>query len=153
MKLSTKFSFACFIIVALIELIIAVRFLTASQIMDYHQVAMGISWEAFTPGMKAMTLNFMRAAGLGFLLTGITVLCILAVPFRRGEYWARWTLAGIILVQATVMVAIILNVRHLTPSNPPLPPFFLFAVLAILGFFLFQGKKTNMIQKRQGGKK
>lgn len=150
MKLLTKLSFTCFLIVALIELVTAFRFLTAPAVMDYHQVAMGMEWAEFTPGMKAITLNFMRSAGVGFLIAGIAILSILAVPFRKGEPWARWALAAIILSQASVMGAIVLNVRHLTPANAPVAPFILFAVLAVLGFLLFRGKKTGSFHPTQG---
>lgn len=153
MKTLTKVSFVCFFILALLELLTAFRFLTASQIMDYHQVAMGMTWDNFTPGVQTMTLNFMRAAGLGFLMVGVFILIILAVPFRKEEPWARWALIGISLIQAAVMGIIVLNVRRLTPATPPIAPFILFVVLATTGFFLYQGKKTDSNKSALGGER
>ncbi|MCP4022587.1 MAG: hypothetical protein GY729_12160 [Desulfobacteraceae bacterium] len=102
--------------------------------MGYHQIAMGVSWENLSVGMQTMTLNFMRAAGLGFLLTGIAILFLLWVPFRKGEGWAKWALVSIGLTQSLIMTIIVNSVRTHTPATPPLIPIALIGILSVIGF-------------------
>ncbi len=139
MKPLTKISFICFLLITVLELRIAFSFLTASQITDYHQIAMGASWDTYSIGMRTMTLNFLRAAGLGFLLTGISFLFILFFPFRRGEQWSRWALISICTTQSLIMGWIVISVRSNTPAQPPFIPFVVSGCLAIFGFFLYRG--------------
>ncbi|WP_028585278.1 hypothetical protein [Desulfogranum mediterraneum] len=133
-----KISFACFLLIASGEFLIAGRFLSASQIMDYHLTAMGSSWEQLSPGIQVMSLNFLRSAGLGFLLAGSAISAILLSPFRKGEAWARWTLLFICTIQALVMIFIVSQVRAATPAVPPMGPFAMSLTLTVVGFFTFQ---------------
>lgn len=139
MKHITKISWLCFVLIFLIEIRVAVPFLTASQIMNYHQVAMGSPWDALSTGMQAMTLNFMRVAGLGFLLTGISMLFLLIFPFRKGEYWSKWALSFLGLTQAIIMGLVVTSVRTHTPAVPPLAPFVVIGMLSIIGFVTYRG--------------
>jgi len=138
MRHLAKVSFTCFALVGALELLTAVRFLSASRIMDYHQVAMGAAWDALALGVQVMTLNFMRAAGLGFLLTGIAFVFLLVFPFRHGHAWTRWALACFGVVQSVVMGWIIISVRTHTPAVPPLAPFVATAILSITGFLTYR---------------
>ena len=143
MKPSTKVSFVCFLLIALLELVIAFRFLTASQIMDYHQVAMGTNWADMSEGAKVMTLNFMRSAGVGFLLAGIAISYLIFIPLRRGENWSRWALASICLTQAVVMGLVVVNVEANTSADTPLTPFVIMALLGFVGFLSYGGLKKG----------
>ncbi|MBU1340715.1 MAG: hypothetical protein KKE44_21570 [Proteobacteria bacterium] len=144
MKTITKISFICFLIICIGEMLIAFRFLTASQIMDYHQVAMGCSWDNLPAGMQTMTLNFLRTAGLGFLITGLAILFILIFPFQRGEHWSKWALVSIGLVQSIIMGIIVYSVRRHTPATPPLSPFVISGILSFIGFLTYQGTKSSI---------
>lgn len=136
MKLTQKISFACFLIIATGELVTALRFFSSSRIMSYHLEAMGTTWNALTTGMQIMTLNFMKAAGLGFFMTGIIILLLLFFPFRKSEKWSTWALLIVSLAHVVIMSVIVLSVKANTPANPPIIPLIVFGCLAILGFFL-----------------
>ena len=138
MKHLVKISFGCFFLIVIGEILTAFRFLTATQIMDYHQIAMGITWDSLSTGMQTMTLNFMRSAGLGFLITGIAMVFILIVPFRRGDRWSGWALASIVLVQSTIMIGVICSVRYHTAATPPVAPFAISGILSLIGFITFR---------------
>ncbi len=136
MSLKKRIAFCLFSIVAIISLITAIRFFMSDTIMPYHQVAMGDTWDNFEPGVRVMTLNFMRAAGLGFLIVSISVFILLFIPFRKGEKWARHALTGIILTHLSAMVFIINNVRSNTPAEPPLGQIVFFIIVTLAGYFL-----------------
>lgn len=136
MKLLQKVSFTLFFIIAIGELLIALRFFLSTRIMPYHLDAMGTTWDLLTPGTQIMTLNFMRAAGLGFFMTGIMLLFLLLFPFKKSEKWSNWALLIISLTHVVIMMVIILNIKINTPANPPVVPFILFGCLAISGFII-----------------
>jgi len=142
MKHLSRISFVCFLIILIGEILIAFRFLTASQVMDYHQIAMGSDWNHLSMGVQTMTLNFLRSAGLGFLLAGISILFILFFPFRRGERWSRWALVSICLTQSTIMIVVVSSVRSLTPATPPMAPFIILGVLSLIGFITHQSNQS-----------
>jgi peptidoglycan/LPS O-acetylase OafA/YrhL len=139
MKRLTMVSGVCFLLILFFEILTAFRFLTASRIMDYHLVAMGSGWENLSVGMQTMTLNFMRAAGLGFLIAGVSMLFILFFPFRKGEQWSKWALIAIALTQSAIMMIIISSVKTHTPAVPPLAPFVVIGILSLAGFFSYRG--------------
>lgn len=140
MKNLTFISLICFSLILFLEMVIAFRFLSAPQIMDYHLTAIGSNWGDLTLGAQVMTLNFLRSAGVGFLMTGIAILFILIFPFRKGESWSKWALLCIGLTQAVIMGLIINDVAGNTPAEPPLVPFIVSGVLSIVGFFTYQSK-------------
>lgn len=147
MSLRNKLAFACFALVCLAALGTGVRYITASRIMSYHQQAMGVAWEAMAPSAQAQTLNFARAGGLGFLVTGVAMAIFLALPMRRGEGWARWALAAVALVYIGGQSLLVLDMITKTSANYPLTPLIAAVVVSILGFFLFDGKKAALKQK------
>ncbi len=82
MSIKKRIAFCLFSVVAIISLFTAIRFFMSDTIMPYHQVAMGDTWENFEPGVRVMTLNFMRAAGLGFLIVSISWTIMIGVELR-----------------------------------------------------------------------
>ncbi len=133
MKLTSKISFACFFIFALAELTTAVRYFSSSRIMTYHLAAMDTTWEALTPGMQVMTLNFMKAGGLSFFMTGIMILLILFFPFRKQEPWSIWALFIISTTHVAAMLIIVFTVKLNTLGNPPTSPLIIFGCIALSG--------------------
>ncbi|MCP4746378.1 MAG: hypothetical protein GY874_09600 [Desulfobacteraceae bacterium] len=91
-----------------------------------------------------MTLNFMRAAGLDFLITGLSIFYILIFAFTNAEQWSKWALVSIVLTQSIIMGAVIFSVRAHTPAIPPLAPFMISAILSIIGLFTYRGANTIM---------
>ena len=136
MSLRNKLAFACFGLVCLAAFIVGVRYLAGSQIMPYHQQAMGVSWEEMMPSAQVQTLNYMRAGGLGFLVVAVSMGFLLAVPFRRGEGWARWALAAVALTYTVGMCCFILDITNRTTAAPPLWPMVAAVAVTFTGFFL-----------------
>lgn len=139
-----KVALLCYLLVGLVGVGVGVRYLTADQIMSYHQAAMGATWEAMTPESRVMTLNYMRAAGLGFLMVGISIGFLLAVPFRRGEKWSYYALSTISLLFFGTQTALVSIVYFTSPGSPPLLPIILVFGLSIAGTCLsFMSKKPD----------
>lgn len=108
--------------------------------MQYHVAAMEVStWDNLPSGVQIMSLNFMKAAGAGFLTAAIAVLFFLFIPFRKGEPWAKWALLAVSLNEMGLVLVRVLNVRLNTPAEPPLVPFIALIGIAVLGFLFSLG--------------
>lgn len=139
MSITRKITFIMYGIIGLSLLGTGIRYFFSSEIMSYHLAAMGVSsWSELAPNVQVMTLNFVRAAGLGFFTAASSILVLLIFPFRKGEAWARYAIAAITLAFLGVLTGIMLSVRASTPGNPPVfavVPLIILAVCAcILSF-------------------
>src|SRR3954462_11668598 len=97
MTVRTKFAFLCFLIIAVAEVSVGLRYSFSPTIMPYHQQALGVSWADLAPREQMVLLALLRGTGLCALVTGITMGTLLFIPFRRGERWTRWAVAGLSL--------------------------------------------------------
>ena len=102
--IKNKIAFGCYGVVILIVALIGLRFLFASKIMLYHSVTMGTCWENITPGMQIMSLNFMKAAGTGFISTAIAASFLLFIPFKDGNLWSKWAIPMTLLNQLVLIL-------------------------------------------------
>ena len=143
MKIRIKISFVGYLLVALVESGNGIMYLLASKIMPYHLTAMGSSWENLSPGIQIMSLNFMKAAGTGFLTTGIAMLFLLLIPFRKGEPWANWALLIISLNEILNIMLRTLEVSAKTSSNPPLFIPIITGTVVVISFLLSLGVNKN----------
>lgn len=143
MKRAKTLAMICYGLVAVASLAVGVHYLLADQIMSYHLQAMNTTWEMMTAGQRIMTLSFMRAGGLGFLISGLALAILLAVPFRRGESWSRWALAAIATVDTALMTANIFNLQMNSLANPPLAPTAFALALSLAGFAFSLGVKPT----------
>lgn len=107
-----------------------IRYLLADRIMSYHQTAIGMEWGEMSEGMRVMSLNFMRGAGSGFLVTGLVVLVLAWFSRSMPSFsWARMLLLGAVVAQICLVLRSSLTVQAATSAQPPL--FLTFTVLAI----------------------
>ena len=136
MSIKKRIAFYLFSAVAIVLFATAIRFLMSDTIMPYHQVAMGDIWVNFEPGVQVMTLNFMRAAGLGFLVASVSAFILLFIPFRKGERWARHALTAVLLTHLIPMVFIVNQVRTSTAAEPPLGQIVFFIAATLAGYYL-----------------
>ena len=127
-----------FTAIMMIEFVIGLRFITADRIMDYHQIAMGVPWANLGFGVQTMSLNFLRTAGLGFLLQGFSIGFFLAVFKIHQSKLVSWFLLSLCLAQSGMMISIVTQVRYHTPAAPPLTPFILLLFLSLIGFLAAQ---------------
>ena len=102
--------------------------------MPYHAEALGLSWSELEAKIQVLILALMRAAGGGFLATGLTIFILLIIPFRSGERWAAYAIPAIALCLSGGTLLATLLVKTKTPGNPPVFLSFLALGLTLTGF-------------------
>lgn len=136
MRKLKKFSFIGFLIIAVFLAGNGVLYLFSSEIMPYHQTAMGIEWSKLSIGEQIMSLSFMKSAAAGFLTTSIAMLFLLFIPFRKNERWSVWALFIISFVEVSIILSRIVTIRMNTLANPPIIPFILLLIFSIISFIV-----------------
>lgn len=127
-------SFTCYAIVAAISLIFGLIYLTRTQFMPYHSLALAKSWFEVEPNTQTLILALMRVAGVGFLATGMTILVLLAIPFQAGQQWAIYTIPLISLITSLGALYATYLFKSRTPGNPPIKLSVVSIILIITGF-------------------
>jgi hypothetical protein len=125
-----------FALVALNWLTFGILYTFASRIMPYHLQAMGSDWEGLAPGIRVMSLNFMKSAAAGFLSSATAVGFLLLFPFRRREPWSVWALAAVTFLELFIVLFRTINVKRNTGAKVPLRPQIVFSVIAVISFGL-----------------
>lgn len=133
---AARLAIACHGLAALLLLAFGVAYLARSEFMPYHRDAIGLEWRELHARVQALLLGLMRAAGGGFLASGLAVLLLLAFPFRRGERWARWAVPAVGVAAGAPALYAMLLVRARTPASPPLAAAVAFFALLALGLAL-----------------
>jgi len=134
--MSTLFliSFISYGCVALLSILFGLVYLTRNQFMPYHAEALGLSWSELAEKMQVLVLALMRAAGGGFLATGLAISLLLVFPFRVGDTWSIYTIPGISLCTSIGTLYATLLVKTKTPGTPPVAISFLALALTMIGF-------------------
>lgn len=127
---------ACYLVPALTLLAFGLVYLTASEFMPYHETGMQRSWQELTPEEQGVMLAALRGGGASFLFPAVTILLLLAIPFRRGDRWAYKALPGLVLLSAALSLYTALTLTLLTPAAPPWPLVCVLAGLALAGYVL-----------------
>ncbi|AFZ44748.1 hypothetical protein PCC7418_2606 [Halothece sp. PCC 7418] len=122
-------SLICYTIVALIFLAFGVIYLMKKQFMPYHSQALGSSWSELDSNLQVLILALMKVAGSGFLVTGLTMLLLLIIPWRAGESWSIYAVPSVSLVTCLASVYATSLVKTQTSGKPPI-------VLSLVGVFL-----------------
>lgn len=136
MLLRKRVAFICFALSTFFLLATGVTYSVIPRIMPYHQAVIGVEWSAMTLGVQTMSRAFMRAAGAGFITAGLALTFILAIPYRKGERWARWGLLVISVSQYLLVFIQMVRLTLTTEATPPNIPFVIMFILALFGFFL-----------------
>ena len=127
-------SFISYSCVALISILFGLIYLTRNQFMPYHAEALGLSWSELSENMQVLILALMRAAGGGFLATGLAIFILLIIPFMVGDKWAIYAIPTISLCTSLGTLYATLLVKTKTPGKPPFVLSFLALALTIIGF-------------------
>jgi hypothetical protein len=90
-----RVAFVCIAIPALVELGLGVAYFTASEVMSYHQEALGVGWSQLEPGVRTVLLTLLNGYGSAHFAVGIALGALLLFPLRRGQAWARWAVLAI----------------------------------------------------------
>ena len=93
-------SFISYSLVALVSILFGLIYLIRNEFMPYHSKAIGSSWSDVERNLQVLIIALMRAAGGGFLATGLAILILLIVPWRAGDTWSRdrslWFIGNIV---------------------------------------------------------
>lgn len=127
-------SFISYGCVALVSILFGLIYLAKNQFMPYHAEALGLSWSELEEKMQVLILALMRAAGGGFLATGLAISVLLMIPFRAGDTWSIYTIPAISLCTSIGTLYATLLVKTKTPGTPPLGLSFLALALTMIGF-------------------
>ena len=121
MSTRIKMAFACYLLVGLAAMVIGLRYILSSQIMPYHQEVIGVNWGDLSPRMQKMFLALLHGFGMGRFLSGLSVLILLFIPFRRGEVWSRWALPVLCLPGQIAILFGALDLHLSTHASTPWP--------------------------------
>jgi hypothetical protein len=113
-------SFVCYLIVALFSLIFGVIYLTRSQFMPYHEIALSKNWEELEETLQTLLLALMRIAGGGLLATGLIICLLIYSYFITQEKILLIILPFPCLITSFASIKATLIVTKKTPAKPPL---------------------------------
>ena len=120
--------------VAFILIIFGSIYLMKNQFMPYHSEAVGFSLSDLEPNFKVLIIALMRAAGGGFLATGLAILVLLIIPWRAGNIWSIYAIPAIGLCTLSGTLYATLLVKMKTPGTPPVILNFIGLGLTIISF-------------------
>jgi hypothetical protein len=149
--LRSKVAFRFFLVIALAEVAVGLRYLLSPRIMPYHQQALGVSWAELAPREQMLLIALLKGTGLCALITGVTMGTVLFIPFRRGESWARWAIAGLGLTTLVPAAWEAVTLAAATGAATPWPILLTAIVLVLAGFSLAGPIDTNPDKAPAGG--
>ena len=121
MSTRIKMAFACYLLVGLAGMVFGLRYILSPQLMPYHQEVIGVNWGDLSPRMQKMFLAFLHGAGTSMFLSGLSVLILLLIPFRRGEVWSRWALPVLCVPAQIATLCTALDLHLSTHASTPWP--------------------------------
>ena len=136
MSMKLKVSFGLYLINALVLFGFAFRYFFADRLMPYHAETLGVARDGLSGGYPLVFTTLYRAVGTGMLVTGVTVLVLLLIPFRGHQAWSRWALSGIILLYACLSLFLTLAYQAGTTADVPWPGPAVAVVTIVIAHFL-----------------
>lgn len=106
-------------------------YLLSPEFMPYHAQVAGMTWAELPERLRWLLGAFQRGAGALGLSLAIAITAIAWFPLRRGERWARWTLAAIGLAADLPLLCTVRRLATSSGADVPLAP--LAALSALLG--------------------
>lgn len=109
---------------------------TRDSYLSYHAKATTYVWQELAPGLQILFKAMLNGAGSLMLLTALTLILLLIIPFRQNERWCFWAipLIGISAMLTTIRAGVLVDIN--TPSNPPWMWLLIVISLFISGLFL-----------------
>jgi len=151
MKTREKISLGLYMINALLLLIFGVKYLLCETIMPYHQEAIGMQWIALEPGLQVMLNGFIKVTAAFFLVPGITIIFLLAIPFRKGELWAKWFIPGLLCFWLCFGLYVPINIALKTHASTPWQPSVVGLAITVAAFLFsdifYKNKRSLTIDK------
>ena len=139
MTLKLKFSFALYLINALVLIALGGRYFFAGELMPYHAETLGIARDSLTAAQSIVIHTLYRAAGAGMFATAITILVLLILPYRDGRIWSRWALSGIGSFYLVLSIYLTLAYQAETTASVPWQGPIVGLVTILIAHFLSSG--------------
>lgn len=92
MNVKDRIAFFIYLLLGLTCIVIGIVDFSVPTIMPYHLEILGVDWVDLNSGVQILLRTFFIVSGTGFLVTGISALILLFIPFRRGDKWARFAI-------------------------------------------------------------
>jgi len=124
----------CYLPVGLSMVAIGLFYLSLQRLMPYHEQALGTAWEQIPAAYQTLLLALLHGGGSASLATGLAILILLCVPFRRLEGWSRWALLAIAAPPTLVLLRITVTLRLERAAQTPWPLVALGLILLLVGF-------------------
>jgi uncharacterized protein involved in cysteine biosynthesis len=106
--------------VALVMLIMASVFLTATEFFPYHAAASGLEWKDVEPGLQTVLLAVFRICGAGWLTVAVALVLLIVFPFGgRDEIWSYFAIPLLSLIFWGITFGTTLYIAMTTPATPP----------------------------------
>ena len=134
MSNTSLISFISYGLVALISILFGLIYLIRDRFMPYHSKAVDLSWSDLEPNLQVLIIALMRAAGGGFLATGLAMLILLIIHSQTGDTQAIYGIPLISFCTSLGALYATLLVKTRTPGTPPLILSFMAVILTIIGF-------------------
>lgn len=134
-----KISFSCYLVTAIVSIAFGIIYLTRSEFMPYHAVALEREWTELDIKTQTLILALMRVAGGGFLATGMVVILLIYLYIKTTEEWIIFIIPTIGFVTSFSSLYATLLVKNRTPGLPPVNLTLLSIGLMVTGFILSLG--------------
>jgi hypothetical protein len=131
-----RVAFVCIAIPALVELGLGVVYFTASEVMPYHEAALGVAWSRLEPGVRALLVTLVNGYGSAHLAVGIALGALLLFPLRRGHAWARWAILAVGLPVLGATAYLSARLAAMTGAGVPWQGSVILLLLFLLGVAL-----------------
>jgi hypothetical protein len=94
-------------------------YVSTARFMPYHADALGTAWEGLPANYQGFLIGVIKAMGAGSIGVSMALVILLLIPFRNGDWWARWAvpLIGAVFTALTAYAAFTIDAR--TPASPP----------------------------------
>jgi hypothetical protein len=135
-RLLRSASAICFGAAAVLMVVFGIIYMTRSDFMPYHATAVGVGWDSLAPAQRSLILSLMKATGAGALAAGVSIILLLARPFRDGEKWAVGAILAVGLTAAVPYLYTMYRFEQETPGTPPVAVPAVGVALLLAGFFL-----------------
>lgn len=130
-------SLVAFGLAGLLAVSIGVRYFVTREFMPYHATVVNQPWSALEPRLQAIILGMLQVAGAGLAGCGCAVLWLL-LPLQRGEAWAAWAAASILLVAIGPILSVLLGLQRISPeAKTPVVPTVAGLALVVVGTLAF----------------
>ena len=111
---------ACiYAVCGIVSLVMGTIYLFRATFMPYHAVAISRTWEELSEAERILFNALLDVAGAAWAVVGLLTVVLTAIPYRRRELWARWTLPFVNVLMYIPILLATLAVLEGTPASPP----------------------------------